>query len=83
MPRLFGPGLQAVDWTMLDSDQQPLRQYRNVTGDPVAVDSLINGYQPLLLPRANKDGDFSLAPFNLVTSWSLSLVLGLLKKRTT
>ncbi len=69
IPKLFGPGLQTVDWTMLDSKRQPLRQYRNVTGDPVAVDSLIEGFRPLILPRADGEGGFHLAPFNLVTSW--------------
>ena len=69
VPKLFGPGLQMVDWTMLDSQAQPIRQYRNVSGDPVAVDSLIEGFRPVILPRANADGDFKLAPFNLVTSW--------------
>lgn len=69
IPKLFGPGLQSVDWTLLDSEKQPLRQYRNVTGDPVAVDSLIEGFRPLILPRADAAGDFRLAPFNLVSSW--------------
>jgi thiosulfate reductase cytochrome b subunit len=69
IPKLFGPALQAVDWTMLDSKAQPIRQYRNVTGDPVAVNSLIEGFSPLLLPRANAHGDYRLAPFNLVTTW--------------
>ena len=69
VPKLFGPGLQTVDWTMLDHEQQPLRQYRNVKGDPVAVDSLIEGFRPLILPRVDGKGDFRLAPFNLVTSW--------------
>jgi len=69
VPKLFGPGLQSVDWTMLDSEAQPIRQYRNVEGDPVAVDSLIEGFRPLILPRANADGNFRLAPFNLVTAW--------------
>jgi thiosulfate reductase cytochrome b subunit len=69
IPKLFGPGLQAVDWTMLDNNEQPLKQYRNVSGDPVAVDSLIEGFRPLILPRANAGGDFRLAPFNLVTTW--------------
>jgi len=69
IPKLFGPGLQTVDWTMLDSEEQPLKQYRNVSGDPVAVDSLIEGFRPLILPRANGNGDFRLAPFNLVTTW--------------
>ena len=69
IPKLFGPGLQAVDWTMLDNEAQPIRQYRNVTGDPVAIDSLIEGFRPLILPRADADGEFKLAPFNLVTAW--------------
>jgi thiosulfate reductase cytochrome b subunit len=69
IPKMFGPGLQTVDWTMLDSGGQPLKQYRNVTGDPVAVDSLIEGFSPLILPRADAAGDFRLAPFNLVSSW--------------
>ena len=69
IPKLFGPGLQAIDWTMLDHDAQPQKQYRNVGGDPVAVDSLIEGFNPLILPRANADGDYRLAPFNLVASW--------------
>jgi len=69
IPKLFGPGLQSVDWTMLDSEAQPIRQYRNVTGDPVATDSLIEGFRPLILPRANADGKYKLAPFNLVTAW--------------
>jgi len=69
IPKLFGPGLQSVDWTMLDSEAQPLKQYRNVEGDPVAVDSLIEGFRPLIMPRANAEGDLQLAPFNLVTAW--------------
>ena len=69
IPKLFGPGLQTVDWTILDSDAQPLRQYRNVTGDPVAVDSLIEGFRPLILPRSDASGNYRLAPFNLVTAW--------------
>ncbi|MGA9575043.1 MAG: cytochrome b/b6 domain-containing protein, partial [Lysobacterales bacterium] len=69
IPRMYGPALQVVDWTMLDGEEQPLRQYRDVSGDPVAADSLIEGFRPLILPRANAGGEFGLAPFNLVTSW--------------
>jgi len=69
IPRMFGPGLQTVDWTILDQQAQPLKEYRNVEGDPVAVDSLIKGFRPLILPRVSADGEYQLAPFNLVTSW--------------
>jgi thiosulfate reductase cytochrome b subunit len=69
IPKMFGPGLKALDWTMLDNDAQPLTQYRNVSGDPVEVDSLIEAFKPLILPRTNSEGNVRLAPFNLVTSW--------------
>ncbi|MCW8925973.1 MAG: cytochrome b/b6 domain-containing protein, partial [Xanthomonadales bacterium] len=69
VPRLFGPGLQSIDWTMLNLDSQPIRKYRNVEGDPVAVDSLIDGFEPVIMPRADADGNYRLAPFNLVTAW--------------
>ena len=35
----------------------------------VAVNSLTEGFSPLILPRANAEGDYRLAPFNLVASW--------------
>jgi len=69
IPKLYGPGLQAMDWTMLDNAGQPIRQYRKIDGDPVAVGSLIEGFKPLIMPRADADGDYRLAPFNLVTAW--------------
>ena len=69
IPTLYAPVLQSLDWTMLDANQQPIRQYHNVDGEPAAVDNLIQGFRPLLLPRSNVGGTQKLAPFNLVTSW--------------
>jgi thiosulfate reductase cytochrome b subunit len=69
VPKLYGPALQAVDWTLVDRDGQPLRQYRDVQGDPATADSLINGFRPVMLPRENVGGERKLAPFNLVSSW--------------
>ena len=69
VPKLYGPALQAIDWTLVDSAGQPLRQYRNVQGDPTTADSLIGGFRPLILPRENVGGERKLAPFNLVSSW--------------
>lgn len=69
VPQLYGPALQAVDWTMVDRDGQPLRQYREVEGDPATADSLIHGFRPVMLPRENVGGQRKLAPFNLVSSW--------------
>ena len=70
VPKVYGPALQMLDWTMVDRDGQPLRQYRAVDGDPATADSLILGFQPALLPRENVGGgDRKLAPFNLVSAW--------------
>ena len=68
-PKLYGPTLQTVDWTMLNLQGEPIKQYRNVKGDPTLSNSLIHGYKPVLLPRTNVDGKQKLAPYNLITSW--------------
>ncbi len=69
IPTIHGPALQSLDWTLVDREGQPRREYRNVSGDPASADSLIEGYQPLLLAREDSEGARKLAPFNLVTSW--------------
>lgn len=69
IPRLYGPALQTLDWTLVDRDGQPQRQYRDVEGDPATAQSLIQGYRPVILARESVGGKRKLAPFNLVTSW--------------
>jgi thiosulfate reductase cytochrome b subunit len=69
VPKLYGPALQAIDWTLVDSEGNPRREFRDVEGDPGTADSLIHGFQPVLLARDNVGGERKLAPFNLVTSW--------------
>ncbi|MCJ7814434.1 MAG: hypothetical protein MUP31_00125, partial [Xanthomonadales bacterium] len=65
IPKMYGPALQAIDWTLVDKEGQPKRQYRDVEGDPSSADSLIAGFRPLMLPRDNVGGKRKLAPFNL------------------
>ena len=69
VPKLYGPAVQALDWTLDDSEGNPRREYRDVDGDPATADSLIHGFSPVLLPRENVGGARKLAPFNLVSSW--------------
>ena len=69
IPMLYGPALQSLDWTLVDPDGQPQRQYRDVEGDPATAQSLIKGFRPVMLARENVGGKRKLAPFNLVTSW--------------
>jgi len=69
VPKLYGPALQSIDWSLVDRNGQPQRQYRDVEGDPVTADSLIHGFRPVMMARDNVGGTRKLAPFNLVTSW--------------
>lgn len=69
IPKVFGPAIQAIDWTMLDASGAPIRQYRGVDGDPAAEETAIEGYTPALLPRLSANGKFKLTPFNTVASW--------------
>jgi Ni/Fe-hydrogenase b-type cytochrome subunit len=69
IPMMYGPALQALDQTLVDSSGQPRRHYRDVEGDPTTADSLIHGFRPSILVRENVGGERKLAPFNLVTHW--------------
>jgi Ni/Fe-hydrogenase b-type cytochrome subunit len=69
VPMMYGPALQVLDQTLVDSSGQPLRHYRDVEGDPTTADSLIHGFRPSMLVRENVGGKRKLAPFNLVTHW--------------
>ncbi|MCA9985923.1 MAG: hypothetical protein KDE59_16570, partial [Anaerolineales bacterium] len=69
IPELYAPALQYVDWTVLGSDGEPVRAYRGLEGNELNANAFITGYEPVLLPRENSDGDATLAPFNLVTTW--------------
>jgi thiosulfate reductase cytochrome b subunit len=63
IPTIYGPALASVDWTVLDSNGEPLRQYRGVDFSGGAP--FITGYQPVLLP----DSSSRLAPHNIVSAW--------------
>lgn len=67
--QMYAPAIQTYDWTVLTLDNQPLKSYRGVEGEPNAVTSLVTGYKPALLNRTNIDGQKLLAPYNLITSY--------------
>lgn len=69
VPQQFGAALASIDWTLLDEEGEPLRHYRGVDGDPDSPQTLLEGYRPVLLPRADADGRARLTPHNLITSW--------------
>ncbi len=67
--QIYAPAQQAIDWTALQADGTPLNQYRGIDGPIGQPGSLITGYEPVLLPRENKDGSTTLAPHNLISTW--------------
>lgn len=70
IPQLYAPALESIDWTVLQTDGEPISVYRGIEGgigDPQTT--LVSGYTPILLPHDNADGTTSLMPFNLVTAW--------------
>ncbi|GAB4578556.1 MAG: hypothetical protein Fur0022_12910 [Anaerolineales bacterium] len=69
IPQMYAPAIQTVDWTVLTPAGQPATTCRGLEGEPNSVSSLITGFQPVLLPRKNVDGQTQLAPYNLITAW--------------
>ena len=69
IPRTYAPAIQSYDWTVLTPDGQPRKVCRGVEGSPDQITSLVTGYQPALLTRANTDGGTLVAPYNLITSF--------------
>jgi thiosulfate reductase cytochrome b subunit len=73
IPQLFAPAIQSYDWTVLLPDGEPSTTCRGIETSSGSADGsvsdLVTGFQPVLLPRRNIDGELLLAPYNLVTSW--------------
>ncbi len=71
IPKLYAPAIQQNDWTVVDKDGNGLITYRGVdgNGNPKNPYNLIDGYNPILLPRYDESGNARLAPFNLLSSW--------------
>ena len=70
VPQLFSSANQQQDWTVLTLDSRGRTDCRGVEGeDPETLTTLITGFEPVLLPRENIDGDQIIFPHNLITSW--------------
>jgi len=69
IPQLYSNALAQLDYTVLDADAAPAKVCRGIEGDPMSLNSIITGYEPVLMPREDVDGDVKLAPYNLVSSW--------------
>ena len=70
IPQLYSSANEQHDWTVITLDSSAPTQCRGTEGGDVGeMNTLIVGYNPVLLPRENADGSTSLAPHNLITTW--------------
>ena len=69
VPKMYSNALAQLDYTVLNLDSTPGKDCRGIDGDPLSMNSLITGFEPVLLPRQDVDGNVKLAPHNLVSSW--------------
>jgi thiosulfate reductase cytochrome b subunit len=71
VPQLHAPAIQQNDWTVVDNEGNGIINYRGIdgNGNPKNPYNLISGYQPVLMPRYDEQGNAKLAPFNLLTTW--------------
>lgn len=69
IPNLYGPARQTTDWTVLTSESTAQTECRGVSSADDSGASLVNGFEPVLLPRTDADDALTLAPHNLITTW--------------
>jgi len=69
IPQIYAPAVQQVDWTVITATGNPLIICRGVEGNTGTLNDLVTGFQPVLMPRQNIDGEVKLAPYNLVSAW--------------
>ncbi|MEW6403319.1 MAG: cytochrome b/b6 domain-containing protein [Chloroflexota bacterium] len=69
IPQMYAPAIQTYDWTVLTSSGTATSTCRGVEGEADSVNSLVTGFQPVLLNRTNADGTQLLAPYNLITTY--------------
>jgi thiosulfate reductase cytochrome b subunit/cytochrome c553 len=69
IPQMRAPAFQQLDWTVVNLEGENLHICRGADGDPSQVETLITGFEPVLLPQQLIEGGTPLRPFNLVASW--------------
>jgi thiosulfate reductase cytochrome b subunit len=69
IPQMYSPAFQQKDWTVLKLDEGPNSECRGIEGGTSTITSLVTGYQPVLMPQVDVDGNTKIAPYNLITSW--------------
>lgn len=69
VPHVHGVARSVTDWSVPSPTGEPRLEYRGVDGNPGDPATLIEGYEPVLLPRVDAAGHERLAPHNLMATW--------------
>ncbi|MEJ2412910.1 MAG: hypothetical protein P8Y34_07945 [Anaerolineales bacterium] len=69
IPQLYSSANMVQDWTVLLPDQTNRKECRGTTGPVNSMETLLVGYEPVLIPSPDKSGEMKLAPHNLITTW--------------
>ncbi len=69
IPKMYSSGNQVHDWTVLLPGNLPRRECRGTDGDVNTMGALLVGFEPVLIPSPDGNGDMHLAPHNLITTW--------------
>lgn len=70
IPKLYSSANMVHDWTVLLSDGSPRKECRGTDeGDVNTMETLLVGYEPVLLPSPDRTSQMKLAPHNLITTW--------------
>lgn len=69
VPQLYSSANMVHDWTVLLPGNISNRECRGSEGDVNTMGSLLTGYEPVLIPNLDSDGEMRLAPHNLITTW--------------
>jgi thiosulfate reductase cytochrome b subunit len=69
IPASVAPAAEQYDWTVIHTDGTPRTAVRGADGAVESADTLITGFDPVILQRIEEDGSKRLAPYNLVGSW--------------
>lgn len=70
IPEVYSSAARQYDWTVITADGTPASQCRGIEGDlQMSMTALVTGYEPVLMPRLDVDGNLKLSPYNLISYW--------------
>jgi thiosulfate reductase cytochrome b subunit len=69
IPQMYSSAAQQTDWTVIKANATAQTACRGIEGPPGSMNTLITGFEPVLIQRSEVDGAAKVAPYNLVTSW--------------